>query len=559
MEWLVDSFQRYPELAIFLTLALGYWIGSFKFGNFSLGAVTGVLLAGVLVGQMGITISPHVKAVFFLMFLFAVGYGIGPQFFRGLKSDGVPQAIFAALQSVVALATVFAITKLLGYDAGIAAGLLSGSQTTSPVLGVAIDTINQLDVAADRRTLLANHVPVAYAVTYIFGTAGSAWLLSSLGPKLLGVDLPAACKQLEAKLGAQEAEPGVVSAARRFDVRTYRVTNEELANQTVAAIEERLRDTRTTIERIRRGDAIIDAEPGTIVQVGDVLAMVGPRRALVDGDLVAGPEVHDFELMDFTAAVLDVVVTDKDMAGKTLGQLGESDVSRGVYLRSLVRGGYEMPFATGTAIDRGDVLQIVGSRRNVERVAAELGFADRPSNITDVAFVGAGIVLGGLLGALTIRIGGVPLSLSTNGGTLIAGLVCGWLRSVNRRFGQVPAPALWVLHHVGLAGFIAVVGISAGPSFFAGLRETGLSLLVAGIVSTSLPLIAGVLMGKYVFKFHPAITLGAAAGAQTTTAALPAIQAAAGSKVAALGYTVPFAVSIILITLWGMAIVLLVH
>jgi len=564
MEWIVKSFQQYPELAIFLTLALGYWVGNLKFGKFSLGSVTGVLLAGVLVGQMHIAISPNVKSVFFIMFLFAVGYGVGPQFFRGLKSDGVPQVAFAILQCLVSLFTVYAIARLLGYDAGTAAGLLSGSQTTSPVLGVATDAINQLEIPAEQKTaLINNHMPVAYAVTYIFGTAGSAWLLASLGPKLLRVDLAAECKQLEAQLGSREVEPGVVPAARRFDVRTYRVTNERLANKTVAELEEQFQDTRTSIERIRHGGSGIDAEPTTVIRLGDVVALVGRREVLVETDLGIGPEVQDFELMDFPGEVTDVVITNKAVAGKTIREVAESDIGRvhgrGVYLRNLIRGGQEMPFTEGTTIDRGDVLQIVGSRRNVQRAAKELGYADRPTNATDMAFVGTGIVLGGLLGTLTIRVGGIPLSLSTNAGALVAGLVFGWLRSVNRTFGRVPAPALWVLNNVGLTTFIAVVGITAGPSFVAGLREAGLSLLFAGIVATSVPLIIGVLMGKYLFKFHPAITLGAAAGAQTTTATLPMIEDVARSKVPALGYTVPYAVGVILITLWGLVIVLLIQ
>ena len=230
MDWIVKTLQQYPEIAIFLTLSLGYWIGSFKFGKFSLGAVTGVLLAGILIGQIGITISPNVKSVFFLMFLFAVGYAVGPQFFRGLKSDGVPHAIFAVLQCLVSLLAAYVGARFLGYEAGTAAGLLSGSQTISAVLGVATDAINQLGIPSDQKTKHITDRPVAYAVTYILGTAGSAWLLASIGPKLLRVDLAAECKKLETTMGGTEAEPGVISMARKFDVRAYRVTNQNLLN-----------------------------------------------------------------------------------------------------------------------------------------------------------------------------------------------------------------------------------------------------------------------------------------------------------------------------------------
>jgi len=558
MDWIIKTLQHYPEIAIFLTLALGYWIGSFKFGKFSLGAVTGVLLAGILIGQIGITISTNVKSVFFLMFLFAVGYGVGPQFFRGLKSDGVPHAIFAVLQCLVSLLSAYVGARLLGYDVGTAAGLLSGSQTISAVLGVATDAINQLGIPPDQKTKLINDMPVAYAVTYIFGTAGSAWLLAIIGPKLLRVDLAAECKKLETTMGGTEAEPGVMSMARRFDVRAYRVTNQNLLNKTVAELESMPREVRVFISRIRHNGVIIEPEPATVIMQNDVVAVATQQQVHVERGTLIGPEVDDKELLDFPVEALDVVITNKSLAGKTLAELAtDKEKARGVFLRKIVRGGQEIPFTPGTTIDRGDVLTIVGAKRDVERVAKELGYADRPTNMTDMVFVGLGIALGGLIGALTVRVGGIPLGLSTSGGALIAGLVFGWLRSVHRTFGRIPAPALWILNNVGLTMFIAVVGISAGPSFVAGLKQAGLSLFLAGIVVTSIPLIAGVLLGKYLFKFHPGITLGAAAGARTTTAALGMIEDVAQSKVPAIGYTVPYAVGCILLTIWGMVIVLL--
>jgi putative transport protein len=557
MDWIIKTFQQYPELAIFLTLALGYWVGGFKFGKFSLGSVTGVLLAGVLIGQMNITISANVKSVFFLMFLFAVGYGVGPQFFRGLKSDGLPQVAFAVLQCLASLLTAFVVARFLGYDVGAAAGLLSGSQTISAVLGVATDAVNQLGIAAEDKTKFINQMPVAYAVTYIFGTAGSAWLLASLGPKLLRVDLAAECKQLEAKMGAGETEPGVMSMARRFDVRAYRVTNQKLVNKTVAELEALPEDARVFILRVRQAGVLIEPEPTTVIRPDDIVAVATRQEVHVKRGAKIGPEVDDKELLDFPVEVLDAVITNKSLGGKTLAELASQDFARGVFLRKLERAGQEMPFTPGTSVDRGDVLTLVGPKRNVDLAAKQLGYADRPTNMSDMVFVGLGIVLGGLVGALTIRLGGIPLSLSTSGGALIAGLVFGWLRSVHRTFGRIPAPALWILNNVGLTIFIAVVGISAGPSFVAGLKQAGVSLFFAGIVVTSVPLIIGLFMGKYIFKFHPGINLGACAGARTTTAALGMIEEVAKSKVPALGYTVTYAVGNTLLTIWGLVIVLL--
>ncbi len=557
MDWTIKTLQQYPEIAIFLTLALGYWIGRLKFGKLSLGAVTGVLLAGILIGQIGITISTNVKSVFFLMFLFAVCYGVGPQFFRGLKSDGVPHVIFAVLQCLVSLLSAYLGARLLGYDVGTAAGLLSGSQTISAVLGVATDAVNQLGISAEEKTKLVNQMPVAYAVTYIFGTAGSAWLLASIGPKLLRVDLAAECKKLEAKMGGTEAEPGVVSLARKFDVRAYRVTNQNLVNKTVAELESLSKEARVFILRVRQAGTVVEPDPATIIHRDDVVAVATRYEVHVERGTLIGPEVDDKALLDLPVEALDVVMTNKKLAGTTLAELAAGDSARGVFLRKIVRGGQEMPFTPGTTVDRGDVLTLVGSKRDVDRAAKDLGYADRPTNMTDMIFVGLGIALGGLIGALTVRVGGIPLGLSTSGGALVAGLVFGWLRAVHRTFGRIPAQALWILNNVGLTMFIAVVGISAGPSFVAGLKQAGLSLFVAGIVVTSIPLIVGVLIGKYLFKFHPGITLGAAAGARTTTAALGMIEDVAQSKVPAIGYTVPYAVGCILLTIWGMVIVLL--
>ncbi len=562
LEWLLSTLRTYPEIAIFLALALGFWFGNFKFGSFSLGTVTSVLLAGVLIGQANIVISANVKSTFFLMFLFAVGYNVGPQFFRGLKSGGLQQVVFAAVLVILCLLTTVLMGKLMHYDAGFSAGLLSGASTISAVLGVATDSINQLSISADDKKGLINAMPVAYAVTYLFGTAGSAWILASLGPKILRVDLPKACKEYEAAMGVGSAEMGVMSAYRQFTVRAYKISaGSKCINKTVGDIEAQFAPNRVFIERIRQGDKVIDAEPATMVGEGQVLAVVGRREILLSIENYFGVEMEDRELLDFPAEVLDIMVTNKNLIGHTIKEIAESETARqrgrGVFMRKLVRGGIEMPFTPGTKIDRGDVVTMVGSHKNIERAVDHIGYADRPTDKTDMTFMGFGIVVGAIIGAITIHIGGVPLGLSTSGGALLAGLICGWLRSVNRTFGGIPGPALWVFNNVGLNTFIAVVGISAGPGFVAGLKSNGIGLFLAGIVVTTVPLVAGLLMGKYIFKFHPAINLGACAGARTTTAALGAIEEAAKSKVPALGYTVPYAVGNTLLTIWGVIIILI--
>jgi putative transport protein len=563
MRWFADTLREYPEIAIFLALALGFFIGALKYRGFTLGSVTGVLLAGVLIGQLKIQISPNVKSVFFLMFLFAVGYGVGPQFFRALKSDGVPYLLFALLVCVACLACAAGAAVALGYDVGQAAGLLSGACTISAVLGVATDAIQRLDQPAEAKEALLRSMPVAYAVTYLFGTAGAAWFLASVGPRVLGGNLVEACKELEAKLGSREEQEGVISAYARFVARAYRLREPRHFGLSVEEFEKDFSARsggRAFVERVRHGTQVAEVTPETILEENDVIALAGPRELLLERQETIGPEVQDPEVLQFQAEVLDLVLTRKAFEGKTLREIADSERGarlRGAFLRGLTRAGQEIPAGPGTPVYRGDVLQIVGSRQNVERVSRLLGYADRPTDRSNVVMLALGIALGALLGSLSVKVGRVPLSLSTSGGALLGGLICGWLRSVNRTFGRIPAPALWVFNNVGLAAFIAVVGISAGPTFVAGLKESGLSLFLAGVFVTCAPLLIGLLAGRFIFRFHPAITLGACAGARTTTAALGAIQDACKSKVPALGYTVPYAVGNMLLITWGVVIVAL--
>ena len=251
------------------------------------------------------------------------------------------------------------------------------------------------------------------------------------------------------------------------------------------------------------------------------------------------------------------MVTHRTFAGEKVATIRSQKFMHGVSIRSIKRAGINVPVLAQTVVDSGDILELTGMKHEVEAAAKQMGYVDRPTNQTDMIFVGLGILVGGLIGALSIHLGGIPISLSTSGGALIAGLVFGWLRSKHPTFGGIPEPSLWVLNNVGLNMFIAVVGIAAGPSFVAGFKDVGFSLFIVGALATAIPLISGLLMAKYLFKFHPALSLGCTAGARTTTAALGAIQDAVESDTPALGYTVTYAVGNTLLIIWGVVIVLL--
>jgi putative transport protein len=357
-------------------------------------------------------------------------------------------------------------------------------------------------------------------------------------------------------LGGAEEEAGVESGYRRWALRAFRVESPKLDGRTVAELESEFGSERVFVERVRQGGELIDAAPDSVIRRGDVVAMMAVRAVIVEAETAIGPELDDKELLDLPAAVLDIVLTNKSLNEVTLGELARLH-GRGVALQKLVRAGQEMPFAPGTVLNRGDVLRIMGPQRHVERVAEVLGYADRPTAATDMIFVGLGIVLGGLFGLLSVNVGGLMLTLTASGGALIAGLVFGWLRSLRPTFGRIPEPALWVFDTVGLATFIGVVGLDAGPSFIDGLRQSGVSLVVVGLVVAVAPHLAAVLFGRYVLRMNPVLLLGACSGAGTSTAALRAIQDAASSKLPVLGYTVPYAIGNILLTAWGPVIVAL--
>ncbi|MEN5167165.1 aspartate-alanine antiporter [Achromobacter kerstersii] len=560
MDWFVATLKAYPEIAIFLALGIGYWVGGKSFKGFSLGAVTATLLVAIVIGILGVKISPNVKSVFFLMFLFAVGYGVGPQFVRGIAKDGLPQAIFAAIMALFSLGAAAVAAVIAGYDLGSAAGLFAGSQTISASMGLATDAINRLGKSPEEAQALLDAMPIAYAVTYIFGTVGSAIILAQIGPKLLGIDLVAACKEYEQMLGAGSAAEGETQW-HDFEVRAYSVAPESpFIGRAVGDIEAGTQDgVRAFVERIRRDGKIIEADRTTLIQAGDIVAIGGKRDQLIARLGPSGREVQDAELLDIKTEGVDIYISNKKVDGKRLEELARWPGARGVFLKRIRRGPTEtvIPVLPKTQLFRGDVITVVGRTQDINTTAKEIGYVDRPTTVTDVAFMSLAITVGALIGAVVINVRGIPITISTAGGALIAGIVFGWFRAIRPTFGRIPEPTLWFMNSVGLNVFIAVVGISAGPGFVAGLQKLGISLFLWGIFATAVPLVLGMFLAKYVFKFHPALILGICAGSRTTTAALGMVCEAAKSQVPGLGYTVTYAVGNTLLTIWGMVIILI--
>ena len=555
MHILIDALRHHPELALFLTLAIGYWFGQLKFGSFNLGVVPSTLIAGLLIGQLGITVPGFLLQVFFLSFLFAVGYSVGPQFFGSLKKDALPQVAFTLIVCASGFLTAWAAAKLMGYGPGIAAGLVAGGLTNSGTLGVAATNITQVGLDAQRAAAEAGLIGIAYAVTLPFSGILTAWFLSSAAPKIMGVDLPKVSKELEAKMGTHSAAGE--QAYQPVAARSYRLANAALVGRTPRELNAALEG--AVVTRFRQGAKIVDADAQAAIPQGATLVLSGSPHALFAAKETIGPEVEDNELLAYPAEELDIVVTNQKAAGRTVRDLDLHELGhygRRLFLMHVTRGGQQIPVTPDLKIERHDVLTIRGATKYVDDLAKTLGTADRPTTKSDVAFLGLGIVIGGLVGLITFHVGGIPLDLSTGVGALLAGLVCGYLRSKYRTFGGIPAPALWVFNNVGLSGFIAGIGLNAAPGLVAGLEAYGVGLVLSGLILSLVPMVVGLLLGKYVFKFHPTILLGAIAGARTFTPALGALQQAAQSTLPAVGYTLPYALGRIILAVFGIAILL---
>jgi putative transport protein len=554
---LAKIFQDAPEIAVFLSLGLGYLAGKVKIGSFALGATAGTLLVALVIGILvpDLKVAPLLKAIFFALFIFAVGFRTGPQFFQSFDRRMIKQIVLTVVVTVAGLLCVIAGAKLLGLDAGMAAGLGAGGLTQSAIIGTAGDAIGRLGLEPAEAQRLQSNVAIGYAVTYVFGTIGIIFFARDIAPRLLGIDLKAASEKYESELSAGRTtlKPGQFSANLMRNVRAFTV--DQGAGKTVEQVEREIGE-RCFVEFLRREDQELDVVPSLTLQHGDVVLLAGNVSGLLAAAPRIGAEVAGVQLSAVAEAV-DVVITRKEVIGKTIADLN-NDAARGVFLRRIVRGGTEMPIRADFELKRGDTFTLVGNSRDVVRVGKLIGSLERPSEKTDLFYCGIGIVVGTLIGLISVPVAGIPVTLGAGGGVLVAGLVFGWLRSLHPTFGHFPGPVQTVFSDLGLNGFIAVVGLAAGPSALSALKETGVGLFVAGIGVTLIPAFIGLYLGKFM-KMDPVVLIGALCGARSANPAIGAVTDHAESSAPAVGFTVPYAIANVLLTVWGPVIVGIMH
>ncbi|MDP8214299.1 MAG: TrkA C-terminal domain-containing protein [Candidatus Euphemobacter frigidus] len=576
---LFEFLRENPPIVLFAALAGGYALGKVKFGkSFSLGSTTSVLLIAIVLGA--IIFRGHddldlglIKTVSFGFFIFAIGYKVGPDFIGGLKRGGVKYVTVAVFFCVVALISAVFLARAFGLNAGYAGGLMGGALTQSAIIGTADGALQHLATGKTASILssvinLKSDVAVAYAVTYIFGTAGLIILLKVIG-KVWRIDLPAEAQKAQAELGAAEAQDTLEAFhwSNLIVPRAYQIENPEVIGKTVKEIEDSFQksglhdayhDAYVSIVKIKRGDKVIVDVPGDMkLDKGDVIIITGRRSSLFDSWEDFGPEISDSVIEEMIGEILPICLTNKDLDGKTFDEIF-TDYGHGCFVRSITRQGHELPLGPKLKIYRGDIINVIGDRSDVEELIKVIGYPERQTNITDLVTVGIGLILGTLIGLVAIKVGGVPITLGVGGGVLISGLFFGWLRSVKPTFGLIPTATVWIFTDLGLNFFIACVGIAAGPRALDALRTAGINIFLAGVCLTSIPHILTWIFGLYAIKLNPVLLLGAMTGAGTCTAAMNSVKEDAKSAVPVIGYTVPYAIGNVLLTVWGALIVSLV-
>jgi putative transport protein len=556
MSWIAHVAATAPEIFIFLAVAIGTVLGRVRIRGFSLGVPACILVVAVVLGQFGtIVIPPLLKSILFGLFVFTIGYRSGPEFFASLSLQTLSQVALALVMGACGLIVILIFAYALHLDAGTAAGVGAGSLTQTAMMGTASSALEQLGMSADVLKQQQANIAAGYAVTYILGYILVLLFVPFVAPLLMGINLKQEAAKLEVALLGGEPSKSSNLLYRKFQVRAYQVSN--AAGRTASAIECQI-GRRAVIERILRHGEDVELRPDAKLQAGDEILLAGPSAVIVAASSLIGPEIEGEHVMrSVPGEVVDVLVTARDLHGRTLSDIVDriGDTARGVFLRALTRRGQEVPVTPGTRIYVGDVMTLVALNEALKRVVPRVGQAIRSSDRTDIAFLAIGLAIGLLVGLLGVTIGSVPLTLGGGGGALIAGLVCGWLRSRQPTMGAFPPQAQQTLSDLGLGGFIASIGLASGPAALAAVQAHGLLLLGVGVIVTLTPLIVGTLFAHRVLRMNPVIVCGALAGAMTVDAAVAGTCDVAESQTPVLGVAVPYAVANVVLTVLGPIIV----
>ena len=540
----MDFLTTQPVFTLFLVLALGHLLGRVRIGSVSFGPVAGVLFVGLFFGYLGLTMAPGAQAVGFALFIFAVGYQAGPQFFEVLRQDGLRYLTLAAIVAGSGVAIAATAARIINLEFGSVAGLLAGGLTSSPTLAAAQEGVrngNVLLPAGVSAGQAIDNIVTGYAITYIFGLAGLIIIIKLL-PRILGMDLARSAREVIA-----DDEQATAATDHVIVFRAWRIVDPAVAAIPKEELMKRW-DQFSSVRINRNGTFHPFRELDGLEQGDQVLAYGDVRFMCRLEDL--GEEITGEWLEQAKTESAQIVITSRDVAGKTLGEL-MLPVRFGLYVNKLRRGRQPIPYAAETPIQRGDILDVSGHPASIDEAGDALGIVERPGFETDLLAVSIAIAAGVLVGTLSVSVFGTSIGLGSAGGLLLAGILLGFVRSAHPTFARVPEGARVFLMDFGLQIFMTGVGLRAGSTIIETAKASGPSLVLAGVAVTFIPVLIGLAFAVKVLRFNPALAFGAVTGAMTSGAALSIVCKEADSNVPALGYTGTYAFANVLLTIAG--------
>ena len=540
-----------PVISIFVCLALGYLIGKLKIKSFTIGATVGTLLVGLLIslvfkGAGTYQIDGTVKTIFFSLFIFAIGYEVGPSFFASLKSSGLKIIILSLFFAVAAFVVSIVLFKAFGIGAGEAGGILAGSLTQSAILGTADSTMKGMLSGTELKTA-ESQMAIAYALTYVFGTVGVVVFLKNGAAKLIGVNLTDTVKKKidQTNFHESSSENTVVG---NIKARAFCIENgAEFIGKTIGSVEEQYGDDLTITQIIRKGKKVNLASDVQLLE-GDTVTIIGLLDAVLHFEAPGMKETDDSEALKLDVIKQEIVLTNH-FSLDVIKHLSEN----GIVISERKRDNNVL--SEDQALKALDHLTLVGPKALIAKVVKKLGYVKDTGTETDVSFISMGLVVGLLIGAISFVVSGIPITLGSGGGALIGGLLFGYYQDKHSNYGLMPKATRWFCKSVGLNLFIAIVGLTSGASFLSALQSMGVKVLLIGVLVTILPHIASVYFGRFVLKLDAVDIIGALCGAGTCTAALNGVVEEYESSIFAVAYTPGYAMGNILLTVLGPLVV----
>jgi putative transport protein len=558
MEALFIFLKDNPFLLLFLTIGLAVWVGRFSVKGYGLGMVAAAIVVGVALATWASTygiklqLDNFAKSLMYYLFMYGVGLRVGPSFFNSLKKDGLTFTILAVVCSVLGLILVVWMARLFGLPAGAAGGVLAGSQTMSAAIGTAEMAIAQgaykLPAGTTTEAVTAM-IALGYGITYIWGTVGIILVCKYL-PRWWGVDAQQAAKKYEQQFGVPNLDDAGLSGYRPAGLRAYRVENTQTAGKTIAGLRREYPQYR--ILNVVRGGEALGASPDITLQKGDVVALGGRLEDLTANMGLLGPEVADPKALNIPLDQAEILVTEKSVEGRALKEFRHEDFAGQLQVLRLERGGVPIPVGADTTLQRLDVLFVAGLKSAVEKVAAVLGKVARPSTATDLLTLSVGMIVGLLIGAINVPVGSFSVGLGNAGGLLLSGIFVSSVVSRLRFFGSTPNAARNILEDLGLVTFVGIVGINAGASLLAQLTGAlAVKIFLVGFIASTIPPFVTWALGYHVFKINPAVLMGGVAGARSHSGPCREAAKEIGSSVPWVGFPVGYAVSGVLLTVFG--------